>query len=103
MEETHQYRRGDIFELFERRANGDNIVVKYFGAWLVFDNGDLNQLIVIPPMEKTVYITETRWSEWLESMRKDVECTFGIMKGRFRILKVGIRLHSVKAENNIWN
>jgi hypothetical protein len=34
------------------------------------------------------------WSEWLESVRKDVECTFGILKARFRFLKGAIRYHS---------
>jgi hypothetical protein len=28
-----------------------------------------------------------------ESLRRDVECCFGILKGRWRILKVGVRLH----------
>jgi hypothetical protein len=31
---------------------------------------------------------DVRWNEWLESVRKDVERTFGILKKRFRILKV---------------
>ena len=31
-------------------------------------------------------------AEWLESMRKDIECTFEILKSRFRILKNTIRL-----------
>ena len=35
-------------------------------------------------------------------MRKDVECTFGILKGRWRILKTGIRLESLEAADNIW-
>lgn len=35
-------------------------------------------------------------------MRKDVECTFGILKGRFRVLKTGIRLQSFKAVDDIW-
>jgi hypothetical protein len=35
-------------------------------------------------------------------MRKDVECTFGILKGRWRILKSGIRLQGVDAVDNIW-
>ena len=35
-------------------------------------------------------------------MGKDVECTFGILKGRWRILKIGIRLHGVDACDNIW-
>ena len=35
-------------------------------------------------------------------MRKDVECTFGILIGRWRILKTGIRLHSIECIDCIW-
>ena len=35
-------------------------------------------------------------------MRKDVECTFGILKGRWRILKTGIRLHATESVDKIW-
>lgn len=28
------------------------------------------------------FCDETRWSECVESMQKDVECTFGILKGK---------------------
>jgi hypothetical protein len=35
-------------------------------------------------------------------MRKDVECTFGILKGRWRILKSGIRLHGLDVVDTIW-
>lgn len=45
---------------------------------------------------------QLRWSEWLEAMRKDVECTFGILKGRWRVLKTGIRLYGIEAADNIW-
>jgi hypothetical protein len=35
-----------------------------------------------PPLSVTNKIDETWWSRWVESMRsKDVECTFGILKG----------------------
>lgn len=37
---------------------------------------------------------EVEFSERLESVRKDVECTFGILKKRFVILKHAIELHS---------
>ena len=35
-------------------------------------------------------------------MRKDVECTFGILKGRWRILKTGIRLAGVENADKIF-
>ena len=76
--------------------------MKYRGAWLLVDNGYLNWGTTIPPMKNTIYQDASRWSEWLESMRKDVECTFVILKGRFRILKSGIRLHGVDVADNIW-
>ena len=43
-----------------------------------------------------------RFSEWLELMRKNVECTFGIMKGRFCILRYGIRSKSIEIFDEIW-
>ena len=35
-------------------------------------------------------------------MRKDVECCFGILKGRFRILKSPIRIHDIDEVDKIW-
>ena len=32
------------------------------------------------PMKHTSKDNEARWSKWLESVRKDVECTFGMLK-----------------------
>jgi hypothetical protein len=45
---------------------------------------------------------EIRWSEWLENVRKDVECTFGILKGHWHILKTGICLHGVDIVDKMW-
>jgi hypothetical protein len=41
--------------------------------------------------QATSNIREKRFSEWIESVRKDVECAFGILKLRFRYLKNPIR------------
>jgi DDE superfamily endonuclease len=91
------------FNLFERDSDGNVVSVKYQGAWLMVDNGYLSWPITVPPFKNTGSRKEIRWSEWLESMRKkDVECTFGILKGRWRILKSGIRVHGVDATDNIW-
>jgi hypothetical protein len=35
-------------------------------------------------------------------MRKDVECTFRILKGMWRILKSGVRIYGVDSVDHIW-
>ena len=90
------------FTLFERTFGNAVKEVKYRGCWLVVDNGYLNWSTNIPPYTTTNSIPEIRFSEWLESIRKDVECTFGILKGRWRILKTGIRTHGVKSCDDIF-
>ena len=72
------------------------------GLWILVDGGYLRWSSTIPPFKMYKNAKEERWSKWAESMRKDVECTFGILKGRFRILKTGIRLHSFITMDNIW-
>ena len=107
MATTLRYGKSDVldnlpFELYERTEDGTVVSVKYKGAWLLVDNGYLNWSCTVPPMKTSTSIPEIRFSEWLESLRKDVECTFGILKGRFRVLKAGIRLHGIEACDNLW-
>ena len=35
-------------------------------------------------------------------MRKDVECAFGILKGRWGILKTSVCLQSTQAVDQVW-
>ena len=70
-----------VFELYDMDDNGIPFKQKYGGVWLLVDNGYLNWSTTVPPMKITVDPAEIRFSAWLESMRKDVECTFGILKG----------------------
>ncbi len=60
------------FELLERR-NGKVVSVKYKGMWIVVDNGYHNWSVTVPPISNSCHRDEIWWSEWLESMRKDVE------------------------------
>ena len=90
------------FTLFETAEDGSIKSVKYTGAWLIVDNGYLAWPTHVPPFKTYAAYKELRFSKWVESMRKDVECTFGIMKGRFRILKTGIPLHGIEATDRIW-
>ena len=90
------------FSLFEHNANGEIVQRHYTGAWLIVDNGYLEWSTTVPPFKNALTYKELRWSKWIESMRKDVECVFGILKGRFRVLKTGVRLHGLKATDRLW-
>ena len=89
------------FELMEKNDEGKIVHIKYKGVWSIVDNGYLQWSVTVPLLKITNNNREMRWSKWMESIRKDVECAFGIMKGRWRILKTGIRLHGVEAADKI--
>ena len=81
------------FDLYE----SSDSMRKYTGEWIVVDNGYLLCPILMPPVRNTSSRKFVRWSKWIESMRKDVECT-----GRFRILKAGFRVHGVERCDSIF-
>jgi hypothetical protein len=89
------------FFLYEYK-NGAIVRRNYLGCWVLCDNGYLAWSTTVPPHKCSQDRRAKRWSEWIESMRKDVECTFGILKGRWRILKTGIRLHGTKPADQIF-
>ncbi len=90
------------FQLYEYNEEGDVFLRDYTGAYVIVDNGYLDWSVTVPPFSRTNNLREIRWSRWVESMRKDVECTFGILKGRWRVLKCGIRVHGVDKVDLIW-
>jgi hypothetical protein len=90
------------FELLSYDKEGNIVSVCYNGVYVIVDNGYLAWSCTVPPLSVTNTIDETRWSRWVESMRKDVECTFRILKGRWRILKTGICIYGVDKVDYIW-
>jgi Plant transposon protein len=95
-------RKGNIledvtFELLERDNSGNISSKVYKGSWFLCDNGYLKWSCLVSPFKNNecIKFKDLWWSQSLESMRTDIECTFGIMKWRFRILKTGIRLHGI--------
>ena len=72
------------------------------GAYVIVNNGYLNWSTTVPPITHSSNPFEIWFSQWLKSLRKDVECAFGILKGRWRVLKSGIRVHNTEAADNIW-
>jgi hypothetical protein len=90
------------FELFAHDKDGKVKKLCFSGAYLIVNNGYLNWSCMVPPFGVTNNVDEICWSKWVESMRKDVECTFGILKGGWRILKAGVRIHGVNSVDYIW-
>lgn len=45
---------------------------------------------------------EDAWSSRLESVRKDIECVFGRIKGRFRIFKTALLFSTREKVDNAW-
>ena len=66
------------------------------------DSGYMAWLCTIPPLKNGTSYKYIRFSEFLESMRKNIECTYGILKKRFNILKVGTRGRKVESCDNIF-
>jgi hypothetical protein len=98
---------GDIlsdndFILYERDGDGNVVAVTYKGVWIVVDNGYLTWSTTIPPFKRCALVKELRWSQWLESMRKDVECTFGILKKRWTILDKGVQAKKIENADLVW-
>jgi len=42
------------------------------------------------------------WSKFMESVRKDVKCMFGILKQQFHVLKHNVRLQNKAVINDIF-
>ena len=72
-----------------------DIVIQFKGAYLISDGGYHRWGCLVNPYHLQPPGTDLElWSNNIESVRKDIECVFGILKKRFLILKHPIRLHS---------
>ena len=78
------------FTLYDE--NGQPIYCR--GAYLIADAGFLQIACLVDPTRDSWDFQTIRWCEFLESIRKDVECFFGIVKGRFRYLQNHVNNHS---------
>lgn len=54
------------------------------------------------PTKHSIHPEEIEFSKRLESVRKDVECFFGIVKGRFRILKLPVMYRKQERIDNMF-
>ena len=83
------------FKLYRYDESNEIITQEFQGAYLIVDNGYFEWSCMVAPIKNTNSRKQIWFSEYLESTRKDIECAFGILKGRWRVLKTGVRLHGV--------
>lgn len=73
------------------------------GAYFICDGGYLEWEELIPPYKHQAETSIVgKWSKHVESMRKDIECVFGILKKRFLILKYPVRVIEPKKIEDIF-
>ena len=86
------------FDLLDK----DGVPRQQEGLYLIVDGGYHKWRCMQCPMKHTSKIKEALWSKWVESVRKDVGCCFGILKGRFRCLKLPIYYQSKDVIDNMF-
>lgn len=74
--------------------NEDGTFTTYKGAYLICDGGYTRLWMFQRPSHNACEERSIYWSEFIESVQKDVECTFGILKSRFMFLKMACRYHT---------
>lgn len=85
-----------VFESLECDRNGNLRWAKHKDVWFISYNGHLKWSCLKALISTPLSYEEVRFSELLESLRKDIECYFGILKTRFSFLRNGLRTHSIK-------
>lgn len=73
------------------------------GVYLICDGGYLRWPVLVCPFKHSGCATQKGYfSATIESVRKDVECTFGILKKRWKILEYGIRFDDIEVVEMIF-
>ena len=79
-----------LFLVYDK--DGNEILMQ--GGWFLTDNGyPISYTICIRPLVVTTNALQLYFKEFSESVRKDVECFFGVTKQRFRFLKYAVLYH----------
>jgi len=87
---------------WERRCYNDTRV-KERGYYFICDGGYFSWKCLMSPVQNRSAGSDVDiWSKFMESVRKDVECTFGILKQRFHVLKHNVRLQNKAVIHDIF-
>jgi hypothetical protein len=72
------------------------------GVWILVDGGYPDWIILQYPTKNSRDPKHISWGKMLESLRKDVERVFGILKQRFVVLKKGLSFGKLKLVDDVF-
>lgn len=87
------------FEIIDTQGN----IQRVTGVYMIVDGGYQKIKWLIDPSKITSKLQHIYYSEWLESVRKDVECLNASLKNRWQILYNRVQYHSLTDIDNILN
>jgi hypothetical protein len=99
---VQSFREGAVNDVIYYILDENGELTQCRGGYMLTDNGFHEEFCFVDPFSNRYGFDYIHWSEWLESIRKDVECTFGILKRRFRILKQRMEFHDRGFIDNIF-
>ena len=95
-------RRGKYKSYTSEIFNSDGDLITLTDVHLINDNGYIKIACMMNPMKFPTTEEERRWSEMMESLRKDIECFFGELKKMFAIIKYGSRFPNMDTMDDIF-
>ena len=97
-----ELRAGKFADFAYTMYTKDGGTKKRHGPYLICDGGYHAWVQLMTGSKHTAQTHLALWSTWLEVVRKDVERFFGIMKKRFRVLKVPMLVQDVRVINDLF-
>ena len=73
------------------------------GGYILVDGGFVNSIVFQEPEKFRMTRDSVLFAEWMESVRKDVECFFGIIKIRWWWFRNGVCYHSTETLDAAFN
>jgi len=104
-DEFHQTTmHSDLYKNFEFTLyDEDRRKVRHRGVYAICDGGYGDSRNLVSAFRNAGVVgPKLDWSRWVGSVRKDVECTFGVLKQRFRILYTHIARRKANDVENMF-
>lgn len=102
---TDLLKNNELYRAFSykiRTGMGDEDFIELSTCYLIADGGYLEWHCIISGYSPSGDPVKYKFTDWIASVRKDVECFFGILKLRFRWFKCPIKVQTKEDIDNAF-